>query len=273
MAANKVQQLQKEILQLTETIIKNGKATKQQVKELKNLENQYNKLVSKAMPQYRKGQQDVNKALSNSKKFTDEATKSSSNYFTRLKTAVGTLSRYYIAFQAINLVTKAFTELTIGSIKEAIKFEKALGNLSAVAGVSGDELKTLSENALEVAGQTKFTAEEIVGLQTELSKLGFSAEDVVKSTQSIAFAAQALGSPLESTAALVGKVRNQFGLLVEQTTEIADTLVSSINESALSFESFGTAIQYVGPIANQLGLSLQQTVGAMAALADSGFPP
>lgn len=185
--------------------------------------------------------------------------------------ALGSLSKYLGLYQAINAAQRLFSELTIGSLKQAINFEKALGTLSATAAVSGDRLEMLSKNALEVAGQTKFTAEEIVGLQTELSKLGFSAEEVVASTQSIAFAAQALGSPLESTAALIGKVRNQFGLLIEQTTEIADTLVTSINKSALSFESFGTAMQYVGPIANNLGLSLKQTVGAMASLADAGF--
>jgi hypothetical protein len=189
----------------------------------------------------------------------------------KLKTAVGTLTRYGLAYKAINTVQRIFTELTIGSVKQSIAFEKALANLGAVAGATSEEVKTLGNNALEVAGSTKFTAQEIVGLQTELSKLGFSAEDVVASTQSIAFAAQALGSPLDATAALVGKLRNQFGLLVEETTMISDVLVTSINESALSFESFGTAMQYVGPIAKNLGLSLEQTSGAMAVLADNGF--
>tara|TARA_R110001592_G_scaffold103162_1_gene290685 strand:+ start:2054 stop:5347 length:3294 start_codon:yes stop_codon:yes gene_type:complete len=202
---------------------------------------------------------------------TGKAAKAQSNFGKKLGTAVGTVARYAGAAALLNVGLKVFRALTTDALKEAIKFEKALANLSAVAGVSGDEMKKLGENALKVAGSTKFTADEIVKLQTELSKLGFTAEEVVKSTLPIAFAAQALGSPLESTAALVGKVRNQFGLLVEQTTEIADVLVTSINESALSFESFGTAMQYVGPIATSLGLSLQQTAGAMAVLADSGF--
>ena len=34
---------------------------------------------------------------------------------------------------------------------------------------------------------------------------------------------------------------------------------------------FGTAIQYVGPIAKNLGLTFEQTAGAMAVLADNGF--
>jgi len=202
---------------------------------------------------------------------TGKAAKNQKTLSSRFNTAVGTLARYSGAYAVINAALTVFRALTTGAVTEAIKFEKSLANLSAVAGASSEEVAALSKNALEVAGSTKFTAEQIVGLQTELSKLGFSAEDVIKSTGAIANTAQALGSPLEATAALVGKVRNQFGLLVEQTTEIADTLVTSINESALSFESFGTAIQYVGPIAQTLGLSLQQTAGAMAVLADNGF--
>jgi len=284
--ANKIQDLQRQILELTETIKKNGKATRDQANELDKLNKKYNKAIkdgllsqyrkqhdqlNKSLDETRKYTQRVNKNLSETAKSTKNASNASSGFFSKLKTAGGTLSRYLIAYQAINAALSFFRELTIGSVREAIKFEKVLANLSAVAGVTGDNLKKLKDNALAVAGQTKFTAEEIVGLQTELSKLGFTSEEVIASTQSIAFAAQALGSPLETTAALIGKVRNQFGLLIEQTTEISDTLVTSINNSALSFESFGTAIQYVGPIASNLGLTLQQTVGAMASLADAGF--
>jgi len=185
--------------------------------------------------------------------------------------AIGSLTKYLGLYQLVSVAQRGLTELTIGSIKQAIAFEKALANLGAVAGATSTEVEQLGKNALAVAGKTKFTADEIVGLQTELSKLGFSADEVVKSTQSIAFAAQALGSPLGETASAVGKLRNQFGLLVEETTTISDILVTTINESALSFESFGTAMQYVGPIANNLGLNLKQTAGAMAALADAGF--
>jgi len=202
---------------------------------------------------------------------TQKASKAVKGQAGGILSAAKTLLRFGAAYKLINAATVIFNALTTDSIKESIEFEKSLGNLAAVAGVSSDNIKKFGDNALAVAGKTKFTANEIVGLQTELSKLGFTSEDVIKSTQQIAFSAQALGSPLNETAALVGKLRNQFGLLVEQTAEIGDTLVTTINNSALSFETFGTAIQYVGPIANTLGLTLQQTTGAMAALADAGF--
>jgi hypothetical protein len=271
MAENKVIQLQKQILELTKAINENGTATKRQAKELEKLEKQYEQLGGKLMPQYRKRHDEVNEALKKSKKFTQEATKANQTFTGKLQTAIGTLTRYGLAYKIINAAQQVFASLTTGAVKESIAFEKSLGNLAAVAGVSSKDVGKFGENALEVAGKTKFTANEIVGLQTELSKLGFSATDVIKSTEQIAFAAQALGAPLNETASLIGKVRNQFGLLVEQTGEISDTLVTSINNSALSFETFGVAIQYVGPIANTLGLTLQQTTGAMAALADAGF--
>lgn len=271
MAENKVIKLQKQILELTKEINKNGEATKKQAKELEKLEKQYNKLSSKQMPQYRKRHEEVNKALGSANKLTAEATKKTQSFSSRVGSAIKTLGAYGVAYRVINAATQLFTELTIGSAKQAIEFQKSVANLGAVAGVSGKELENLSRNALDVAGSTKFTANEIIGLQTELSKLGFSSQEVIEATQGIAFTAQALNAPLNSVAEQVGKVINQFDLLAEQSAFVGDVLVTSINESALSFDSFGTAIQYVGPIAKNLGLTFEQTAGAMAVLADNGF--
>ena len=270
MAVNKVTLLQEAILSLTKAINKNGKATKEQAEELKKLQAQYDK-VNKLMPQYRKKHEEINKELERANKVTSKLDKTNKNFFGKLRTAIRTLTRCGLAYKVINTVQSLFTELTIGSVKQSIAFEKALANLGAVAGATSEEVEKLGRNALSVAGATKFTATEIVSLQTELSKLGFTADDVVASTQAIAFTAQALGAPLDTVAQQTGKVINQFDLLIEQAGFVGDVLVTSINNSALSFDSFGTAIQYVGPIAKNLGLTFEQTAGAMAVLADNGF--
>ena len=252
-------------------VLKDGTTASEKLSKAEKLLIQNNKNHASSVNAGKKAQDKFNKSVSDGAAQFKKANKAQDNFGNRLKSAISTISRFGIAFQILNGATRLFRELTIGSIKQAIEFEKSLANLGAVAGATSEEVKELGKNALAVAGQTKFTAQEIVGLQTELSKLGFSAKDVVESTQAIAFAAQALGSPLDATASLVGKLRNQFGLLVEETTMISDILVTSINESALSFDSFGVSMQYVGPIARTLGLSLEQTAGAMAVLADNGF--
>tara|TARA_R110002167_G_scaffold9942_8_gene45865 strand:- start:1706 stop:5395 length:3690 start_codon:yes stop_codon:yes gene_type:complete len=185
--------------------------------------------------------------------------------------ALGSLTKYLGIYRLMAVAGQAFNSVVIGSAKAAVEFEKSLARLSAVAGATSSEVEQLSKNAFDVAGSTKYTATEIVGLQIELSKLGFTSDEVVKSTLAIANAAAALGSPLEATAAIMGKVRNQFNLLTEEIGYVSDVIVTAVNESALSFDTLGVALQYVGPIAENLGLSFAQTTAAMAKLADSGF--
>jgi hypothetical protein len=237
-------------------ILKKNQALRRQGKENSRLKEKIDKLE--------KSSKKLNKT-------TEKSTKSNKKFSTRISAAIRTLGAYGVAYNLINAAQRIFSELTIGSIRESIKFQKELSNLAAVAGVAGEAVKQLGENALEVAGRTKFTATQVIGLQTSLAKLGFTSDEIIESTQGIANTAQALGTPLEEVAESTGKVINQFSLLIEQSSFVGDVLVTTINNSALSFDSFGTAIQYVGPIAKNLGLSLEQTAGAMAVLADNGF--
>ena len=213
----------------------------------------------------------VSKSNANISKGTKSATGGFSKFTKGVGSAIGTLSRFATAGAIISAALGAIKFVLVDSIKAFVQFQDAIKNLSAVAGVSGKDLDALSKNALEVAGQTRFTALEVVKLQTELSKLGFSSKEVIEATSSVSFAAQALGADVGTTAEMVGKLINQFNLLAEDSDEIADILVTTINNSALSLDSFGTAVQYIGPIANDLGISLEQTAGAMAILADNGF--
>ena len=185
--------------------------------------------------------------------------------------ALGSLTKYLGLYKLLAGAGTVFNKVIVDSTKKAIEFEKELANLGAVAGVGEKGINLLRESALDAAGATTFTASEIVGMQVALSKLGFEAEQTAVATKSIAFTAQALGESLDVTATLVGKVINQFGLLAEETGEVADILVTTINNSALSLNTFGTAIQYVGPLATELGFDLKATSAAMAVLADNGF--
>lgn len=260
-------------------------------KEMKNLKEQANRLTV-ASKNYYKQTTDIDKANANLKKRLDKlnagvvkltqnenkltsttqvATKGFGKFAAGVKSAIGTLSRFATAGALIGAAVKAFQFVIVDSVKAFVAFDDAVKNLSAVAGVAGRDLVKLQEAALDTAGATRFTALEVVKLQTELSKLGFSATQVAQATAPIAFTAQALGSTMEETALQVGKLINQFGLLAVDAQFVGDVLVTTINNSALSLGSFATAMQYIGPIASDFGLDLQQTAGAMAVLADNGF--
>jgi len=159
----------------------------------------------------------------------------------------------------------------VNSFKASVDFEAQLAQLQAVTGINNDELGQLEQSVLSVAGSTKFTSEEIVQLQTELGKLGFSVAEIEAATLAVARTAQALGEKVGPVAQRIGQILNQFNLAAAETTRVADSLVSVINSSALSFEGFSTALQYIGPLGAEVGTTFEETAVAMALLADNGF--
>jgi len=246
------------------------------------------KTISKITGTTRTFQKEVDKSASSTKKYkdnlkqvndeqkkfgknTDDNNKKSKGFGATLLKNVKTIISFYSGYLLLNGALRLAQTFTIGAIKRFAELEAATARVGAVTGTAGKELEALRKNTLDVAGATTFTAIEIAGLQTELGKLGFSAKEIQASTLPIANAAQALGVGLGDLAQKVGVTLRAFSLDASQAASVADTLTSAINGSALSFESFGTSIGYVAPIAGQLGITVQETAAAMGVLADSGF--
>lgn len=185
--------------------------------------------------------------------------------------AIGNIVKFVSLYNAFLFVVSAVKEAIIGSITAFVKFEDSIGKLRAVTGATAEETASMSAAIREAAVQTRFTASEVSALAIELAKLGATSSEIPQLILPIATAAQAIGADLASVGQAVFKVNNQFGLSASETAATTQVLVSSINESALSLESFGTAMQYVGPIASQVGLSLSETSSFLEVLSDNGF--
>ena len=227
--------------------------------------------TSKKTNKYKKDLKDVNDEQKKFGKNVDNNNKKSKGFGATLLKNIKTIISFYSGYLLLNGALRLAETLTVGAVKRFAELEAATARVGAVTGATNEELEGLRKNTLEVAGATTFTAVEIAGLQTELGKLGFTAEQIQTSTLAIANAAQALGVGLGDVAQKVGISLRAFNLDASQAATVADVLTSAINGSALSFESFGTSIGYVAPIAGQLGISIQETAAAMGVLADSGF--
>lgn len=237
--------------------------------------------VSKFSKEQQKAAKDLDTTSKNLKKTNDEinsydkntknADKTQKGFFGRLGKNIKTIISFYSGYLLLNGAIKLVSLFTVGAVKRFAELEAATARVGAVTNATAGQLERLRQNTLDVAGATIFTAVEIAGLQTELGKLGFSVQEIEQSTLAIANSAQALGVGLADVAQKVGVTLRAFNLDASQAASVADTLTSAINGSALSFESFGTSIAYVAPIAGQLGITFQETAAAMGVLADSGF--
>jgi len=234
----------------------------------------FQKEVDKSASSTKKYKEELNKVNQEQKKYgknTDDNNKKTKGFGATLLKNIKTIVSFYGGYLLLNGALRLVQTFTVGAVKRFAELEAATARVGAVTGATGKELEALRKNTLEVAGATTFTAVEIAGLQTELGKLGFSAQEIEQSTLAIANAAQALGVGLSDIAQKVGVTIRAFNLDASQAASAADTLTSAINGSALSFDSFGTSIAYVAPIAGQLGITFQETAAAMGVLADSGF--
>jgi len=185
--------------------------------------------------------------------------------------AIANVLKFVGIYQLLYAAIDGVRELILGSAKAFIAYEDAIGKLNAITLATGEQSKILSESIRTVAVETRFTATEVAALATSLAKLGATSNEIPDLLQPIALAAQATGESLDSVGETILKVNNQFGLVAGESATTAQTLVSAINESALSLNTFNTAIQYIGPVASQVGYTFAETAEYMKVLADNGF--
>ena len=149
-------------------------------------------------------------------------------------------------------------------------FELQMAKVGAVSGATGAEFAALEENAKKLGRETKFTATEVAMLQTEYAKLGFSATEIVAVTDATLALAQATDSELGRAAEVTGNTLRGFQLPVADTGRVADVMAASFSQSALDMELFAESMKFVAPVAQNAGLSLEQTTAMLGQLANSG---
>lgn len=167
-------------------------------------------------------------------------------------------------------LTAPLTALGAVSFNVFQGFEQEMSKVQAVSGATAEEFKALSDNAKELGASTMFSAREVAGLQTEFAKLGFSATEITKVTESTLALAQASGSDLARSAEVAGSTLRAFGLDASETGRVTDVMASSFSSSALDMEAFASSMQFVAPVAKSAGMSIEETSAMLAVLANAG---
>lgn len=150
-------------------------------------------------------------------------------------------------------------------------FGKALSTLKAITGQTSEELVVLSDQAKELGSSTQFTAIQVLGLQTELAKLGFTVRDIENSTPAILDLAASLEVDLASAAEFAGSVVRSFGLTTEETQRVVDVMALSTSSSALNFEALRESLKLVAPTSRATGVSIEKTAALLGVLANNGL--
>jgi TP901 family phage tail tape measure protein len=158
------------------------------------------------------------------------------------------------------------------AVKKFAEFDAQMSAVSAVMRETGGNMDRLREAAMEAGRTTVYSATEAGQAIEELGKAGISTEDILSGGLNGALSVAAAGNlEVAKAAEIAALAMQQFGLSGDQIPHVADLLAAAAGKSLGSVEDLGMALQQSGLVANQFGLSMEDTTGALAAFASAGL--
>jgi TP901 family phage tail tape measure protein len=154
----------------------------------------------------------------------------------------------------------------------ALNFDKQMSEVQAVTGATSEEMGQLRQSAIDAGAATVFSASEAAQAQTELAKAGVGTADILNGALDGALNLASAGNlDLATAAELAANAMTTFKLSGSDVPRIADALAAGANKSAADVDDMGIALQQTGLVADQVGLSLEDTVGVLSMFAQAGL--
>lgn len=157
------------------------------------------------------------------------------------------------------------------AIKTGADFEQQMARVGAIAGSSKSDLKSLSDQAVDLGAKTSLSASEVAKGMEELAALGMNTNQIMKAMPGVISAAEASGSDLATTATIMASSLNSFNLKASDSSHVADVLATAANDSAADVQYMGDALKHAGTPAHALGITLEDTSAAIEVMSNSGL--
>ena len=169
-----------------------------------------------------------------------------------------------LAVKSLGNAMKYVSEVSVG-------FEKSMSRLKAITGETGKTFDQLSDKSKQLGESTVFSATEVADAFTEMAKLGFKANDIIASSEGVLNLAALAQVDMATAAMSTVSVLNQFQLTADSSNAVVDIMAKSFTSSALDINKFSEAMKFVGPIANNANVGLEEITGALSILADNSI--
>lgn len=165
---------------------------------------------------------------------------------------------------AIDLGDKVWTSAT--------DFHDAMYNVEAVAqsfGTTGEQISSILDDLTQKFPITGKQAGDSMQL---IAQLGYGTEKQLRDMADAANTLQiATGADLQTGIMGTLSALNSFNLESGEASRIINLLAAASFSSAANIEDLGIAMRYAAPIASLMGVSVEETVAAIALLRDRGL--
>lgn len=190
------------------------------------------------------------------------------------------LGRASAAFASLGAGLVGFGAVAVGAfaytVREAANFERQISAVGAVSNATATEMDLLRARALELGGSTVYSATEIARAMEQLAKAGITIPEILggatEATVTLAAAAgDELAGGVDSAAEVIANAMKTFEAGAEDMNHFADVLVGAAASSTTSVDDMATSMRYAGPIAHEMGLSIDDLSTVLAIFGDRGI--
>ncbi len=164
------------------------------------------------------------------------------------------------------------------STKKAIDFESQMNTTKSLLAdtiPTADELNSttqkLGESSKNWAKQYGISTASINEGMQEIIKKGFDANQTIEAMPAILDAAKASGEDFNTVMNATTNILQQFGLSTQDTERVTNSLTFVANKTAAGFADMGAAMEYVGSVAKNVGMDLEETAATVGLLSNNGI--
>lgn len=157
-------------------------------------------------------------------------------------------------------------------IKTTADFDAQMSQVQSLSHATADEMTNLRDAALTAGQGIGLSASQVADAETELVKAGVSVRDqlggALVGTLNLAAAGQ---MNVADATQIAASAMTQFKLQGKDVPHIADLLAAGADKALGSVADLGQGLKFVGPVAQSMGVSIDQTVGTLALFAQNGI--
>ena len=262
--------------QKQKVLAENIEQTSKKLEELRKVQELANQDMSKISPEnYRNLQREIINTENKLKNLQVQASKWTSagksleefgNKVTNISSKIDNLGSTLTTSLTLPVLAIGTAAVTTGN-----DFEAQMSRVQAIAGATGEELQQLTDQAMDLGAKTTFSASQVAQGMENLASAGFTTQEIMEAMPGLLNLAASSGADLATSSEIAASAIRGFGLEASSSAHVADVFAEASARTNAQVEDMGYAMKYIAPVANTMGLKIEEVAAAIGIMSDAGI--
>lgn len=168
-------------------------------------------------------------------------------------------------------LTLPIAGIGVAASKAGMDFEAQMSRVSAISGATGENLDKLKEQAMQLGADTAFSSKQAAEGMENLASAGFNVTEIMQAMPGMLDLAASDNIEIAQAADIAASALRGFGLEASQAGHVADVMAKAAADTNAGILDMGEAMKYIAPVANAMGISLEETSAAIGLMSNAGI--